>query len=118
MEADRELLYSAMRHLLSNAIEYTPKDGQVTLDAWEEGDVTCIQIVDTGIGIEEEDSKKIFDMFYRTSLARDKENIGTGLGLTIVSRIVKLHMGEITFRSGTEGGTIFTIKLPRIHLDE
>ena len=118
MEADRELLYSAMRHILSNAIEYTPKDGQVTLDAWEEGDVSCIQIADTGIGIEEEDSEKIFDMFYRTSLARDKGNIGTGLGLTIVSRIVKLHMGEITFRSGTEGGTVFTIKLPRVHLEE
>jgi signal transduction histidine kinase len=118
VEADRDLIYSAMRHLLSNAIEYTPENGQVNVDAWEEGDVTCIQIADTGIGIEEEDSEKVFDMFYRTSLARDKEKVGTGLGLTIVRRIVRLHKGEINFRPGTEGGTVFTIRLPRIHLEE
>jgi two-component system phosphate regulon sensor histidine kinase PhoR len=118
VEADRSLMHSAMRHLLSNAIEYTPANGQVSLDAWEEGDMTCIQIADTGIGIEEEDSEKIFDMFYRTSIARDREKVGTGLGLTIVSRIVKLHMGEISFRPGNEGGTVFTVSLPRIHLEE
>jgi two-component system phosphate regulon sensor histidine kinase PhoR len=118
VEADRSLIHSAMRHLLSNAIEYTPANGQVSLDAWEEGDMTCVQIADTGIGIEEEDSEKIFDMFYRTSIARDREKVGTGLGLTIVSRIVKLHMGEISFRPGNEGGTVFTVSLPRIHLEE
>jgi signal transduction histidine kinase len=118
VEADHGLVSSAIRHLLSNAIEYTPENGQVSVDAWEEGGVTCIQIADTGIGIKEEDSEKVFDMFYRTSLARDKERVGTGLGLTIVSRIVKLHMGEISFRPGTEAGTVFTIKLPRIHLEE
>ncbi len=118
VEADGSLIHSAMRHLLSNAIEYTPANGQVSLDAWEEGDMTCIQIADTGIGIEEEDSEKIFDMFYRTSLARDREKVGTGLGLAIVSRIVKLHMGEISFRPGKEGGTVFTVSLPRIHLEE
>ena len=118
VEADRDLIYSAMRHLLSNAIEYTPESGQINVDAWEEGDVTCIQIADTVIGIEDEDSEKVFDMFYRTSLARDKEKVGTGLGLTMVRRIVRLHKGEISFRPGTEGGTVFTIRLPRIHLEE
>jgi signal transduction histidine kinase len=118
VEADRDLLYSAMRHLLSNAIRYTPKDGQVSVDAREEGDMTCIEIADTGIGIEEEDSEKIFDMFYRTSLARDKDTVGTGLGLTIVNSIVELHKGAIAFRPGTDGGTVFTIMLPRIHLEE
>lgn len=118
VEADRDLFYSAMRHIFTNAIKYTPEGGQVSVDAWEEGDMTCIKIADTGIGIEEEDSEKIFDMFYRTSLARDKEKVGTGLGLTIVNRIVKLHKGDITFNTGPEGGTVFTIRLPRIHLEE
>jgi len=118
VEVDRGLICSAMRHLLSNAIEYTLEGGQVSVDAWEDGDVTCIQIADTGIGIEEEDSEKVFDMFYRTSQARDKEKVGTGLGLTIASRIVKLHMGKISFRPGNDRGTVFTISLPRIHLEE
>ena len=117
-EADRDLLYSAMRHMISNAINYTPRNGQINLDIREEGDMTVIQVADTGIGIDEEDSEKVFDMFYRTSLARGEERAGTGLGLTIVSRIVKLHKGEITFRAGAQGGTVFTMKLPRIHLDE
>jgi signal transduction histidine kinase len=118
LEADHDLICSAMRHLLSNAIKYTPVNGQISVDAWEEGDVTCIEIADTGIGVDEEDSEKIFDLFYRTSMARNREKVGTGLGLSIVSRIVKLHGGAITFRPGTEGGTVFTIRLPRIHLEE
>jgi signal transduction histidine kinase len=107
-----------MRHLLSNAIKYTPRDGKVSVDAWEEGDMVCIQVSDTGIGINEEDAEKIFDMFYRTTQARYKQKTGSGLGLTIASRIVKLHKGDIAFRPGTEGGTVFTITLPRVHLDE
>jgi signal transduction histidine kinase len=118
VEADLDLIYSAMRHILSNSIKYTPAGGQVNIDVWEESEVTCIKIADTGIGIDEADSDKIFDMFYRTSLARDKERAGTGLGLTIVNRIVKLHGGRIYYEPGAEGGTVFTIKLPRIHLEE
>jgi len=118
LEADRDLICSAMRHLLSNAIKYTPVNGQISVDAWEDGDVICIEIADTGIGVDEEDSEKIFDLFYRTSMARNREKVGTGLGLSIVSRIVKLHGGAITFRPGTEAGAVFTIRLPRIHLEE
>lgn len=118
LEADRQLLFSAMRHLLSNAIKYTPNNGKVSVDAWEEGDVAWIQIADSGIGIEDKDSEQVFDMFYRASMARDKEKVGTGLGLTIVSRIVQLHKGEISFSPGAEGGTVFTIKLPRMHSEE
>ena len=118
VEADRDLVVSALRHMLSNAIQYTPDGGQVILDAWEEGDMTCIKVADTGIGIDEGDREKVFDMFYRSTLARGREKVGTGLGLTIVHRIVKLHRGSVSYQPGPEGGAVFTLSFPRLQLEE
>jgi signal transduction histidine kinase len=118
VEADRDMIQSALRHMLSNAIKYTPEKGAVSIDAWEDNQMTYISIADTGIGIDEEASGKIFDMFYRASIARDLVKSGTGLGLTIVNRIVELHRGELVCRPGEGGGTVFVVKLPRMQLGE
>jgi signal transduction histidine kinase len=117
VEADRDLLHSALRHLLTNAIKYTPSGGLITLSAEEAGDELVVRVTDTGIGIDEEDSEKIFDMFYRAALARGQEKTGTGLGLTIVRRIVRLHGGEVSFEGRPEGGTVFTVNLPKLQME-
>jgi len=117
VELDKELFRSAMRHLLSNAIKYTLTEGTVTLEAEEAGDMISIRVSDTGIGIEETDASNVFDMFYRTSIAREKESVGTGLGLTIVRRILDLHNGKITFESRKGEGTTFIITIPKMQFE-
>ncbi|MDT8367310.1 MAG: GAF domain-containing sensor histidine kinase [bacterium] len=118
VEADRDLIHSALRHLLTNAIKYTPSGGTIILSAEETADTLIVRVADTGIGIEEEDAEKIFDMFYRTSVARGAEKTGTGLGLSIVRRIIRLHGGEVSFEGRPEVGTIFTVYLPRLQMEE
>ncbi len=117
IELDKDLFRSAMRHLLSNAIKYTPEKGTVSLAVQEAGDMITIRVSDTGIGIEETDAEKVIDMFYRTSIARAKEGIGTGLGLTIVRRILDLHNGRITFESRKGEGATFTITIPKMQFE-
>jgi signal transduction histidine kinase len=118
MEADRDLIHSALRHLLTNAIKYTPSGGIIILDAREDGDSLVVRVTDSGIGIDEEDSEKVFDMFYRAAMARGKERTGTGLGLTIVRRIVRLHEGVVSFEANPDGGTVFTVSLPKLQMDK
>ncbi|MDF1537101.1 MAG: GAF domain-containing sensor histidine kinase [bacterium] len=118
VEADRDLIHSALRHLLTNAIKYTPSGGTIILSAEETADTLIVRVADTGIGIDEEDAEKIFDMFYRTSVARGAEKTGTGLGLSIVRRIIRLHGGEVSFEGRPEVGTIFTVYLPRLQMEE
>lgn len=115
-ELDKDLFRSAMRHLISNAIKYTPPEGSVTVAVDVEGDELVVGVIDTGIGIEVDDAEKIFDMFYRTSTARRSEKTGTGLGLTIVRKIARLHGGEVEFESARGRGTTFTLRIPRIQL--
>jgi signal transduction histidine kinase len=116
VEMDKDLFRSALRHLVSNAIKYTPDQGTVTVSVAGENDKLLLKIADTGIGIEEVETEKVFDMFYRTSTARQSEKTGTGLGLTIVRKIVELHQGDITFESVKGEGTTFIVRIPRIQM--
>ena len=103
---------------MTNAIKYTPSGGVIILDAWEDGESLVVRVTDSGIGIDEEDSEKVFDMFYRTAMARGKEKTGTGLGLTIVRRIVRLHGGEVSFEDNNGGGTVFIVRLPKLQMEK
>lgn len=69
------------------------------------------EIIDTGIGIPEEDLDKVFDRFYRVDKSRSKESGGTGLGLSICSEIAKLHGGRIEIKSSLGSGTVVSIYL-------
>lgn len=99
-------------NLISNGIKYTPPGGQVRvilreLDEWAIGTVE-----DTGIGIALEDQARIFQEFYRTSQAKELEPHGTGLGLSLVKRIVEGHGGTIEMVSDLGRGSRFTFRLP------
>lgn len=107
---DPKLLRQMLSNLISNAIKYSPDEGEVRVRImWEERWV-LFQVEDEGIGIPDEDKNKLFDSFSRAS------NVGaisgTGLGLSIVKTCANLHNGRISFESEVGVGSIFTISLP------
>lgn len=109
---DKELIGLVIENVLSNAIKYTPENGTVRLRAEEDSENVLIHIVDTGIGISEDDITHIFEKFYRSSDEMVRKNRGDGLGLSIARQIVELHEGEIRVSSKKGEGSHFTIVLP------
>ena len=100
-----------MFHVLSNAINFTPPGGKVTLEARREDDTVIISVVDTGIGIAAEEQVRVFDRFWRSDAA-SRHPRGSGLGLSLVKSFVELHGGRTEFDSEPGVGTRFTCHLP------
>ncbi|OWY65529.1 two-component sensor histidine kinase [cyanobacterium TDX16] len=109
---DEEQLYRLISNLIVNAIQYTPKGGQVTVILNRSDRHALIQIQDTGIGIAKSEQKKIFDRFYRVSSDRSRHTGGSGLGLSIAGAIAQAHHGSIQVESELGKGSAFTIRLP------
>ncbi|RPI29003.1 MAG: hybrid sensor histidine kinase/response regulator [Acidobacteria bacterium] len=105
-------LRSVWANLISNAVKYTPDGGCVTVAQREDHGRIVGEVTDTGIGIPEEDQGQIFGEFFRAGNARALEIPGTGLGLTIVKKIVEDAGGSISFESQPGRGTRFEFKLP------
>jgi signal transduction histidine kinase len=109
---DETLLYQIMVNLVSNAVKYTPDTGIVTVMYRVSNETITLQVEDTGIGIPEADQQKLFQSFHRAS---NVGNIsGTGLGLDIIRRAIKVLEGSITFSSMKGKGTTFTVTLPNL----
>ncbi len=107
---DRTLLANIMNNLLSNAIKYTGDNGIITVKAVIRDGNLWIQVADNGMGIPEKEQKHIFKRFFR---AQNAVNIqGTGLGLNLVRKYVRLLKGHISFSSKTDSGTVFTVTIP------
>ncbi len=101
--------------LVDNAIKYTPKMGTVTLKLSQEPTFAVIELIDTGIGIAQENLPHIFDRFWRADKVRSREIGGTGLGLSIAKWIAEQCNGSITVTSTLEVGSNFTVHLPLIN---
>lgn len=103
-------------NLLKNALNYTPPDGHVmvTIEPTVDGLVE-LSIKDSGIGISRKDLFRIFEPFYRAEPSRTRAQGSSGLGLTIVSELLKLHQGKIAIRSAMGRGTTVTILIPQAH---
>jgi PAS domain S-box-containing protein len=116
---DRSILSNILNNLVSNAIKYSPKDGEILLSAHLESGVLELSVKDNGMGIPESDQKHIFERFYR---AHNAANIqGTGLGLNLVKKYVSLLQGQVRFESALNAGCKFTINIPvdsRVSSDE
>lgn len=108
---DRDRLYQVITNLVSNAIKYTEK-GFVHLSAEASGDKAVITVRDSGIGMSREEHGKIFDQFYRVDNPATRKVSGTGIGLSIVKKIVDMHNGKITVQSEPGQGSTFQISLP------
>lgn len=109
--ADRDMLKQCLRVFCDNAAKYTPAGGMICLRVQGGADVR-IQVQDSGIGIAREDVSRVFDRFYRSDPARDRNSGGTGLGLSIARWIVESHAGHIEVLSRQDIGTRFTVVLP------
>ena len=107
LRADQDLLYRALLHIFLNAIQATPDGGSITINVEEEKDYYRIEIQDSGQGINQENVKKIFNPFFTT-----KEK-GSGLGLSIVQKIIEGHRGTIAIESKEGEGTTVKIHLPQ-----
>jgi len=113
--ADEKLIEELFVNLISNAIKYTPKGGQVRVSLVKESNVHVrLEIQDTGIGIPEEDRPRLFTEFFRSKNAKAFTQDGTGLGLVIVKEILDFINGKIQVESEVGKGTRFIVRLPCI----
>ena len=104
-------LTRVITNLVSNALRYTIQGRVVVCTHIDEKDV-CLEVQDTGIGIDPDDRPHLFERFYRGKQVRQTKIHGTGLGLAIVKEIVELHNGSIDLESELEKGSTFTIRFP------
>lgn len=112
MLADPIKFKEILLQLLSNAIKFTIKGG-ITLIIKEKKEEWEFEVVDTGIGIAEEDFNIVFEVFKREESDHVESIPGSGLGLPITKRLINLHGGYITFTSEYEKGTTFTFTIPK-----
>ena len=108
---DRDHLYRAVYNLVDNAVKFVDDGGRLTLRAHPDGKFCDFSVINTGMGISEEDLPHVFDRFFKADRSRSMDKTGAGLGLYIVKNIINLHGGEISVRS--DGGeTEFSFTLP------
>lgn len=113
IKANEDDLERLLSNLLENAVKYTPKNGKVSLQLTMNGRGVHITVADTGIGISPESIDRIFEEFFRAKNAKDMGPEGTGLGLSLVKRIVDRYHGEIQVASKLKEGSTFTVTLPK-----
>jgi len=110
--ADESRLQRVFVNLLSNAIRFTPDKGVITIRATPMKEHLQIDVADTGLGVAPEDLPKLFTEFFRADNPVNRERKGTGLGLTLVKRIVEAHGGKIGVTSQLGKGSMFSFTLP------
>jgi two-component system sensor histidine kinase SenX3 len=109
---DEELLVTALRNLIDNAVAYSPEHTRVVVSARPAGASVELSVSDQGIGIPETAQERIFERFFRVDAARSRATGGTGLGLAIVKHVAVAHGGEVTVWSKEGSGSTFTLRLP------
>jgi len=112
MTGDPRAFKQVALNLVSNAIKFTERGGQVTVSAAVEGARLVLRVTDTGVGIAADDLKRIGDPFFQAGKTYQRRHEGTGLGLSIVKSLVGLHGGELTVQSKIDEGTTVTVALP------
>lgn len=112
IQGDELRLRQMLLNLVTNAIKYTPQGGRVEIYLSVQQEYAVLTVSDTGIGIASEHLPHIFDRFYRTDQARNREEGGAGLGLAIVKWVVEAHEGRIEVDSTPGEGTRFAVYLP------
>ena len=109
IKGSNKLIKIAVKNILKNAIQYSFNNSSIDIINYLSDDYAAIVVQDYGIGIAKEDQEKIFEKFYRTDKSRNKYSGGTGLGMSLVEKIIKLHKGEIKIQSSPNKGTTITL---------
>lgn len=113
--ADEKRLKQAVINVIRNAITFTPAGGRIDLTARKKSNALEIEVKDTGVGIQKEDRKRIFEPFERAQSGLGEARLsrsGAGLGLSLVKNIIALHGGDVSLESEPGQGTTVTISLP------
>jgi two-component system phosphate regulon sensor histidine kinase PhoR len=111
IQVDQAKLYDVIRNLVDNAVNYSPADSAIELEAVRVDQRVEIAVADSGPGIPAEDATRVFERFYRVDKSRSRPG-GTGLGLSIVKHLVELHGGAAHVEPRPGGGSRFVVSLP------
>jgi two-component system sensor histidine kinase SenX3 len=109
---NKEMLITAVKNLVENAISYSEPGTSVGLGCSAKESIAEITVTDSGAGISPENQQRIFERFYRADPSRSRDTGGTGLGLSIVKHVAKIHRGEIKLFSQVGVGSTFTLRVP------
>jgi signal transduction histidine kinase len=113
VRADTERMWEMIENLISNAIKYTQPGGCIDIVVEQQGEQACVLVRDNGQGLSPEDVARVFGRFQRLSAKPTAGESSTGLGLSIVKKIVDLHGGAVSAESpGPQKGTTFIVTLP------
>ena len=110
--ADPNDMEIVLNNLISNAVKYNYKEGKVDVYLQKDADQIEIKVADTGIGMNQEDTAKLFNEFVRIKNEKTKNITGSGLGLSIVKKVIDLYKGNIFVDSEPDRGSTFTVILP------
>jgi signal transduction histidine kinase len=110
--ADEDKFSQVIFNLVSNAVKYTDRDGDISVNTFERDGQAVFSIKDEGIGIAQRDLPYIFEYLYRTDESRARDSGGNGIGLSVVKAIVDAHSGTINVESAPGRGSVFTVTLP------
>jgi signal transduction histidine kinase len=108
---DPDLLSQVIYNLIENAVKFTETDGEIDITFNESEHDSTIRIKNTGAGLRADEITRVFDRFYKADASRGKDKYGAGLGLSIVSGIIKLHQGKLIVKSEPDKFTEFEITL-------
>ena len=106
------MLQIALNNLLENAIKYAPQDKPVTVSLHKHDREAVLQVIDEGIGIPDDEKRKVFNKFYRVGNEESRKSKGTGLGLYLAKKVILQNKGRLTVKDNTPNGAIFEIVLP------
>ncbi|MEO1095764.1 MAG: ATP-binding protein [Cyanobacteria bacterium J06638_28] len=109
---DSRRIQQILSNLLSNALKFTGRHGQVHLRIRRENHVAVFQVEDTGIGIPESQVPLLFEKFQQLETSRQRQYQGTGLGLALTKQLAELHGGTIAVNSRVDVGSVFTVRIP------
>ncbi len=115
LKADREEINQVITNLISNSIKYNKRDGKININLNSSDSYLIVEIEDTGIGLKPDEREKLFHEFFRAKNELTKDISGTGLGLTIVKRIVDSYSGKIEVESEFNKGTKIKVYLPFLY---
>ena len=111
--ADKIMLQVVIRNLVSNALKFTPKTGEISIECYETDDIQKIYVRDTGLGIPAEHLDKLFRKEIKYTTSGTDGEVGTGLGLPICMELMEKQNGTISVESEPGKGTTFTVSLPK-----
>jgi len=110
--ADKNMVHTILRNLISNAVKFTPENGTIEIQAHQENRMAALSVKDSGVGMSEQQAEKLFDLEAKKSTYGTSGEKGLGLGLQLVKEFLTLNNGDIKIESAPNEGSVFTIYLP------